>query len=119
MDESMENRWKTLSEEVLSGMKEWRVAHPKATFREIEDAVHERVSRLEAQMLQDVALQSVNGDWTQAPRAERPVCPICGTALVARGKQKRRLQGSRGQDISLSRSYGTCPACKTGLFPPG
>jgi hypothetical protein len=31
MDESMENRWKTLSEEVLSGMKEWRVAHPQAT----------------------------------------------------------------------------------------
>ena len=33
MDEAMEHRWRELSEEVLSGMKEWRLAHPKATIR--------------------------------------------------------------------------------------
>lgn len=56
MDEATEQRWRELSEEVLSGMKERRQAHPKATFREIEQAVQERLSRLEAQILQDVAL---------------------------------------------------------------
>jgi hypothetical protein len=55
MDEATEKRWEELSEEVLSGMKEWRHAHPTATFRESEDAVHERMSRLEAQLLQDTA----------------------------------------------------------------
>lgn len=39
MDEAMEKRWRELSEEVLSGMKEWRLAHPSATFREIEDVI--------------------------------------------------------------------------------
>jgi hypothetical protein len=60
MDEAMEKRWQELSEEVLSGMKEWRQSHPKATFQEIEQAVQERLSRLEAQMLQDVALPASN-----------------------------------------------------------
>ncbi len=46
MDEAMEKRWPELSEEVLSEMKEWRVAHPEATFREIEDAVQEHMSGL-------------------------------------------------------------------------
>lgn len=118
MDESMDPRWQALSEEVLSGVKEWRLAHPKATFREIEQAVHERVSRLEAQLLQDAALQSQSCDWKQAPGEERPVCPVCGTALVARGKHARHLQGAGGQDVVLSRSYGTCPTCGAGLFPP-
>ena len=50
MDEEMDRTWQALSEEVLSGMKEWRLAHPKATFREIEQAVEERVNRLKARM---------------------------------------------------------------------
>src|ERR1700730_9531213 len=118
MDEAMEQRWRELSEEVLSGMKEWRLAHPKATFREIEDAVHERVSRLEAQMLQETALSSAQTDWGEAAVGERPVCPDCGTALQSRGKRKRALQSRGGQTITLSRSYGSCPHCKMGLFPP-
>jgi hypothetical protein len=50
MDEEMDRTWQALSEEVLFGVKEWRLAHPKATFREIEHAVEERVNRLKAQM---------------------------------------------------------------------
>ena len=29
--------WETLSAEILSGMREWRLQHPKATMREIEE----------------------------------------------------------------------------------
>jgi hypothetical protein len=119
MDEAMEQRWRELSEEVLSGMKEWRLAHPKATFREIEEAVHERMSRLEAQMLQETALASGTTDWAEAPAQEQPTCPNCGTPLQARGKRKRGLQGPGGQEILLNRSYGTCPGCGIGVFPPG
>lgn len=43
MDEAMEKRWRERSEEALSGRKEWRQAHPDATFREMEEAVHERM----------------------------------------------------------------------------
>ena len=118
MDEAMEKHWRELSEEVLSGMKEWRIAHPEATFREIEEAVHARVSRLEAQMLQDSALMDVRADWGQAPTENRPKCPKCGTPLLARGKRQRELQSRGGQSIQLKRTYGTCPSCGMGLFPP-
>ena len=79
MNEEMDRTWQALSEEVLTGMKAWRLAHPKATFREIEQAVEERVNRLKARMLQDVALASAASDWTQDTEAQRPVCPECGT----------------------------------------
>lgn len=119
MDEAMEKRWRDLAEEVLSGMKEWRQAHPKATFREIEEAVHERMSWLEAQMLQETTLASDLTDWPHLPEAERPTCPNCGTPLLARGKRQRELQSRGGQTIKVKRSYGTCPSCGMGLFPPG
>jgi hypothetical protein len=119
MDEAMDHAWQELSEEVLTGIKEWRLAHPKATFREIEQAVHERMSRLEARLLQDAALASrTAGDWNEAPEGDRPCCPVCQTPLQGRGKHARRLQGTGGQEVRLVRSYGTCPTCGVGLFPP-
>ena len=71
MDEEMDRTWQAVSGEVLSGMKEWRLAHPRATFREIDQAVEERVNGLKARMLQDVALVSRAGDWTQEPEQQR------------------------------------------------
>jgi hypothetical protein len=74
MDEATEKRWRELSEEILSGMKEWRLAHPDATFREIEETVHARMSRMEAQMLQETAFASRKADWAQDPSKNvRPV----------------------------------------------
>src|SRR5215472_4670386 len=111
MDEELERDWRALSEEVLAGVKEWRTAHPKATFQELEQAIHERMSRLEAQVLQDAAGASRTRDWSHLPQLQHPRCPSCGTPLLARGKHLRHLQGPAGQEIALSRSYGTCPAC--------
>ncbi len=59
----MDTMWQALSEEILSGVKEWRLARPKATFREIEQVAHERVSLLEARLVQDVALASAAKEW--------------------------------------------------------
>jgi len=81
MDEALEKRWQELSEEVLSGMKEWRLAHPTATFRESEEAVRARMSRMEAHLLQESALNSKQTDWAKEPKDKRPICPTCGTAL--------------------------------------
>lgn len=119
MNEDMDRSWHALSEEVLSGMKEWRLAHPKATFREIEHAVDERVNRLKARILEDAALASDAQDWREASQQEQPTCPACQIALLRRGEHARRLQITGGQDITLSRTYGSCPVCGTGLFPPG
>ena len=44
MNQDFDAKWDELAEEVLSGMKEWRLQHPKATLREIEQALHERLA---------------------------------------------------------------------------
>jgi hypothetical protein len=119
VDTKMEQDWHRLSEDILTDIQEWRRAHPKATFGEIEEEVHTRMSRLEAQMLQDTAQASSSREWRGESSQERPVCPICSTPLQARGKRSRRFQAAGGQDIKLCRSYGTCPTCGVGLFPPG
>jgi hypothetical protein len=116
--EPQDSNWEALSQEILSGIREWREQHPKATLRDIELALDERLAPLRARMLQDVALQSHTADANGLMSSERPICAVCGTALVLRGKRARQLKTSGGQNITLERSYAICPTCKKGLFPP-
>ncbi len=118
MNQETDQAWQQLSEQILTDIKEWRRAHPKATLREIEEEVHTRLSRLEAQVIQDAAQESKRRAWSEAAPSERPVCPVCRTPLQARGQHTRHLQAAGGQTIRLTRGYGTCPTCGTGLFPP-
>lgn len=115
--EDLDVRWHALSEEVMSGMKDWREQHPKATFREIEVALDERLARLRARMLEDALLVSRAADW-QADEAEPPVCPQCGTVMQARGQATRTLTTQHDQALRLERRYAVCPRCEAGLFPP-
>ena len=116
--ESMDQQWRALSEEILFGLKKWREEHPKATLLEIEEEVSRQMSRLGAQVIQDAAQSSEASDWTSLPAAQAPRCQQCGSVLVSRGKRRRRLQSSGGAAVELVRSYGTCPTCGVGLFPP-
>lgn len=115
----MEARWRTLSEEVYTGMAEWRVQHPRATFREIEAALDERLATVRARMLQDVALASAATDLRAQAGGERPCCPECGHVLEAQGQEERTLRTTYERPVTLRRSYARCPACGVGLFPPG
>ena len=118
MEQEPEEHWRVLSEQILTDVKEWRRSHPKATLREIEDEVHARMSRLEAQLIQDTAEASKSRTGSGVGPQEGPTCPVCGTPLHARGKRARKLQAAGGQAVTLNRDYGTCPNCGTGLFPP-
>lgn len=115
--EDFDREWRALSEEVLTGMKEGRLQHPKATRREMEAALDERRGRLRAQMLQDTALAGLAADWSQARAEERPVCPQGGTPLVSQGKRsgickRRGAGGGAGTEVwGLSR-------LRRGGFPP-
>ena len=112
--EKTKMEWRRLSEEVISGLSEWREENAKATFREIEDEVDKRLSALRAQMIADTAMQSGRAAWEGAG----VVCPQCGTTLQKKGKKKRRLETQAGQTIELEREYGLCPKCGQGIFPP-
>lgn len=113
------DRWQALSTEVITAMADWRAQHPRATLTEIEAALDERLARLRTQMLADAALASAATDWTAQPAETRPTCPQCAAPLQARGPATRHLQTHGGQELTLTRQYGTCPVCGTGLFPPG
>jgi uncharacterized protein with PIN domain len=119
VDFNFDAKWNELAEEVMVGMKEWRVQHPRATLREIEQALDERLAKMRARMLQDAALASAAADITGAPEEERPVCPECGVPLEGRGTAERELTTQHNQTVKLTRSYGVCPQCGAGLFPPG
>jgi ribosomal protein L34E len=124
--EAFEREWAALSEEVLSGMADWRAQHPHATFSEIEAALDARLARMRARMLERVAQQSTARTWRPATRDQgtdqeegAPRCPSCGARLDPRGRHPRRLRTSGGQAVALDRDYGVCPQCGQGLFPPG
>lgn len=102
---------------ILAAMDEWRQAHPTATLAEIEAALDERLSVLRRQMLQDTLTKSAQLDWSAKPPHERPTCSTCGVPLQPRGKRPRHLRAAGG-DSAFERTYGVCPVCKQGVFPP-
>ena len=114
-----EDAWQRKSTAILTDIKAWRQAHPKATFVEIEAEVHRRLMQLEAQVLQDAAQASASREWGHISGQTGPVCPTCGIPLQARGQHQRTLQGNGGESLQLERTYGTWPKCGVGLFPPG
>jgi hypothetical protein len=115
----VEAQWRALSEEVIAGIKDWRLQHPQATLREIEAAVDERLAQLRARLLQDVALASRAADVRQTAKAERPTCPQGGSAVEPRGPPERHVTTHHNQTLTLRRSYAVCPTCQVGFFPPG
>ena len=102
--EELDAHWHALSDEVITGMKEWRIQHPRATFQEIETALDERLARLRARMLEDAALASRAADLSAASEAERPVCPACGIPMQPRGQPSRELLTNHDQTLHLKRS---------------
>jgi YgiT-type zinc finger domain-containing protein len=108
-----EAEWEALSQQLAGEVAAWRREHPRASFNEIEDFVDERMNRLRAKMIADVAAA------VDVEVKERPVCPECGKGAVLRGKKRRRLRMQGGEQIELERHHAICPHCGTAFFPPG
>ena len=121
MKQDFDQGWGVAAVEIISGMKEGRLTHARATLQEIESETARRLAKLQAQMMQDMAMASEAADVVAAKGhgEEIPRCPGCGGVMQARGKRRRRLTGTYDQTVELERSYMECPACGTGIFPPG
>jgi hypothetical protein len=61
-----------MSEALLAENNEWNASHPKASFQELEEALHERLSRLEAQALQASVQARADSRVEPHPRMEAP-----------------------------------------------
>ena len=91
-----EQVWQRMTAEIISGMREWRVAHPKATLREMEQELDTRWVRVRARMLEDMAVASVAADWTATPALQQAICPDCGQPLLPLAKRQRSKAAARG-----------------------
>jgi ribosomal protein S27AE len=119
--QDFDTRWNAAMTELMSGLKEWRLAHPRARLIEIEQEAARRMAKLTALIVEDMALASDTADVpaAQARGEAEPTCPRCGGRVRSRGKHARRLIGAYDHPVELERSYVDCPACGTGFFPPG
>lgn len=108
--------WQAQAAATMTALADWRAAHPRATWTELETAIDGELAGLRARLLTDSAHASAAAD---PPREERPPCPACGGVLHAAGRHPRRLVTERDAAVVLERTYLRCPACGTGLFPPG
>jgi ribosomal protein S27AE len=117
--EGAAQRWDGDAASVWTGMADWRAAHPKATFSEIEAALDERLNRVRARVLADLALASTAADLAAEAAEERPRCERCGAVLHARGPSERTLLTQGGAEVRLRRTYAACPECGDGAFPLG
>jgi predicted RNA-binding Zn-ribbon protein involved in translation (DUF1610 family) len=115
----MDGRWATEAGAVLTGFKEWRLAHPRATLGEIEGALDTRLAVLRARLLEDAALASAAADLGAVPPEVRPHCPTCGAVMALRGPEVRHLTTTYEQPLALRRHYAVCATCQEALFPPG
>src|SRR5258708_20061020 len=106
MQDEFDRRWNKLAQEVLSGMRDWRVHHATATFAEIEEELDTRMARMRAGLLEDLAMGSRAASVGGSQPRERPRCPTCGGELQERGKQIRNLTTPRDPTSHLTRSSG-------------
>lgn len=118
MEKTEQEKSQEIYEEIVTGMKEWRLAHPKATMREIEIEARKRVSKLEAHLIEESALSSGAKEWANEPEEQRPRCPSCGEPLTARGKHVRKLQATGGREVKLERGDASLSQMRDRLFPP-
>jgi len=103
--------------DILAEMETWRAAHPTATLAEIEAALDQRLATLRRQMLTDTVAKSPQAEWSSRPSETRPQCPTCQVPLQPRGKRTRQLR-TVGGAVTFERTYGVCPVCGAGFFPP-
>lgn len=105
--------WEISLTQAREALRQWRTAHPQATFTEIEAAVDAEMQRVRAQLVTEAAgAQAGRGETGEA------ICPTCGERLHARGSRTRTVTVAGAQAVTLRRAYLVCPACGTGLFPP-
>lgn len=92
-------------------LRAWRATHPRASFAEIEAAVEDRIRQLRARFLEETVAAGF--------RDEHPACPHCGATMLPRTQVDREVVVQGDEKVQLEGAYVTCPACGTGLFPPG
>ena len=113
-----QDKWTASFQDASETVNNWREAHPRATFTDIENSVDEQLAQLRTKMIQDLVQESKLVNIKELPHEERPLCPACSKPLAANGRQTRQLITDHDQVIELERSKGYCRSCRVSFFPP-
>jgi predicted RNA-binding Zn-ribbon protein involved in translation (DUF1610 family) len=114
--EELQQVWQERSQEAFVEVAQWQQDHPTATLAEIEEIMDRHLTRLRAQLIQEVAQHR---EITPDTSASSPPCPKCATMMQARGTHTRSLLTQGDQHVTLKRTYVACPKCGYSFFPPG
>ena len=97
--------------EAQKALASWHATHPDATLADMETAVEAQIERLRAALLRERT--------GAVPQEDSPACPHCGTSMMPHHRSSRTVIVQGEEAVPLERPYVVCPACGTGLFPPG
>jgi hypothetical protein len=98
---------------MLDAYLDWEEQATAPTLVEVEEVILRLRQRLGERMA-EVALS----DQAATQPVEVPHCPTCGRAMRYKGRKGSRIE-SRVGVLAHMRGYYHCPACASGLFPPG
>ena len=96
-------------------LRQWRREHPRATFDEIDAEVARQYAQVHAEVVAELSMAGAEA----SAAAQATTCPACHHVLQRRGTRRRAVATRRGVLAEVERAYYVCPACGTGLFPPG
>lgn len=92
-------------------LSNWHATHPDASFLEMEEAVEAQLHHLRASLLSEQLDETIVHT--------SPLCRDCGAAMEPRTQSDRRIVLGGDEVVEVQRPYSVCPACGSGLFPPG
>lgn len=114
-------RKENLEQEILARVRafsDWKQQDGKTySFEEMERQALAVAKEMAQAMLSYGVADERQVERQQRPEVE-PECPKCGQAMRYGGRREKRVRSKAGE-INYQREYYHCPACESGLFPPG
>lgn len=72
---------------------------------------------MQANIVQDAALTSTASDWGQTTSEDRPVCPLCGSTLITRGRRRNDGKHKAAERSPSRKGTESVPRVRVGFFP--
>ena len=108
-------QWEQLAEEVMSGMKEWRLQHPRQACVRSSGAGR-AFGKNAGTYVQDAVLAQCGG-YQGGTGGRTASVRECGGELAERTQAVRHLVTQHNQTLEFERSYGVCPHAEQAFFP--
>ncbi len=105
--------------EMTAALRQWRAAHPQASWDEIETEVQRQLAGLQATLMAELAGPPAGLAHAVDQAEGAPSCLECGAAMRPCGRRTRDVLTRMGRAVQIERAYYLCPACGAGLVPPG